>query len=92
MQPIPRTPALIRYSRITGARFFADGNAWCATFPDFVNQVESPIGFGDTQMDALVNLLMEAIERLRANQKEPDPIKFNPATEEILNAMKKGDL
>ena len=34
-----------------------DGNAWCATNPDFDNLQESPAGFGDSKLAAIKDLL-----------------------------------
>lgn len=41
------------------ARFkiYIDGNKWCATFDDFENLQESPVGFGDDEYEAVVALL-----------------------------------
>ena len=36
-----------------------DGNQWCATYDDFINLQESPAGFGDTQDEAILNLIKE---------------------------------
>jgi len=33
-----------------------DGNKWCATFEDFTNLMESPAGFGDLPIDAVIEL------------------------------------
>jgi len=35
-----------------------DGNQWCAVGPDFINLQESPAGFGDTQKEAKINLMI----------------------------------
>ena len=36
-----------------------NGNMFCATFTDFINLQESPAGFGETSIDAAVNLFHE---------------------------------
>jgi len=36
---------------------YMDGNAWCATRPDFINLQESLAGFGDTEQEAIANLV-----------------------------------
>jgi hypothetical protein len=38
-----------------------DGNAWCATGPNFDCLATSPAGFGDTEYEAVVNLLKETL-------------------------------
>lgn len=35
-----------------------DGNQWCATLDDFIDLQESPAGFGDTEEDALADLVI----------------------------------
>lgn len=47
--------ALIYANRIK-VKIFKDGDKWCATRLDFVNIQESPIGFGDTIIEAMANL------------------------------------
>jgi hypothetical protein len=42
-----------------------DGSARCATYNDFANLMESPAGFGDTDIDAITELLREAPMRCR---------------------------
>jgi hypothetical protein len=37
-----------------------DGSSWCCKFQDFVNLQESPAGFGDTCIEAIANLIVEA--------------------------------
>ena len=37
-------------------RTFMDGDKWCAVNPDFINLQESPVGFGNTQQDAMKDL------------------------------------
>ena len=44
------------FGQHAGLRIFQDGNAWCATFSDFVNIQESQVGFGATVLEALVDL------------------------------------
>ena len=34
-----------------------DGDQICATLPDFINLQESPAGFGNTEMEALTDLI-----------------------------------
>ena len=34
-----------------------DGNQWCATYSDFINLQESEAGFGDTQIEAIQELM-----------------------------------
>jgi hypothetical protein len=41
------------------SRVMKDGNAYCATFPDFVNLQESPNGWGDTPEAARLALTRE---------------------------------
>ena len=41
----------------TEIKTFMDGKAWCATRPDFVNLQESLAGFGETEAEAIENLL-----------------------------------
>lgn len=36
-----------------------DGDSWCATWPDFDSLQVSPSGFGDTQEEAVANLLKD---------------------------------
>ena len=36
--------------------YFMDGNHWQCVFGDFINLQESPAGFGNTQIEALVDL------------------------------------
>jgi hypothetical protein len=40
-----------------------DGNKWCATRGDYVNLQESPAGFGDTELDAIADLIRAECER-----------------------------
>jgi hypothetical protein len=40
-------------------RTFMDGDSWCATYWDFYNLQDSPAGFGDTELEALNNLIAE---------------------------------
>jgi hypothetical protein len=47
------------YAEHVGARLEMDGNEWCATRSDFINLQESPAGFGDTCLDALIALARE---------------------------------
>ena len=37
-------------------KLYRDGNQWCATRVDFENLQESPAGFGDTCLEALIDL------------------------------------
>jgi len=39
--------------------FGVDGNQQTAHFDDFINLQESPCGFGDTQLDALEDLISQ---------------------------------
>lgn len=39
-----------------GIRIFLDGTSWCATATDFQNIQESPVGFGDTKLEAMSEL------------------------------------
>ena len=39
--------------------FFMDGNQWCCVRPGFTDLVECLAGFGDTQPEALADLLAE---------------------------------
>ena len=36
---------------------FRDGNAWCATWPDFIDLQQSSAGFGDTPEEAIEELI-----------------------------------
>lgn len=36
---------------------YPDGDQWCATFQDFENTQESPIGFGNDEYEAVIALL-----------------------------------
>jgi len=45
---------------------FLDGNAYCATFEDFVNLMESPAGFGNTPEDAIEALLKDTMKRAQS--------------------------
>lgn len=47
------------YADHVGANLFRDGSAMCATRTDFQNQQESPIGFGDTALEAMAELARE---------------------------------
>jgi hypothetical protein len=40
-------------------RLFKDGSAWCATRFDFVDLQASPVGFGDTCLEAMAELCKE---------------------------------
>lgn len=40
-------------------RIFKDGDKWCATYIDFVDLQTSPAGFGDTQVEAIIDLRKE---------------------------------
>ena len=37
--------------------YFMDGDQWCCVFGDFINLQESPAGFGNTQIEALKDLI-----------------------------------
>lgn len=40
----------------TSVRVFRDGDQWCAVGHSFINLQESPAGFGDTRVAALLSL------------------------------------
>lgn len=44
------------YVKRIGAVLNKDGDQWCVTRKDFINLQESPAGFGNTVLEALVNL------------------------------------
>jgi hypothetical protein len=44
------------YADRVGCLLSKDGNAWCASRKDFVNIQESPVGFGETCLDAMAAL------------------------------------
>lgn len=43
-------------------RVYPDGDKWCATRPGFTNQQECPVGFGDTEQDAIADLIRQEKE------------------------------
>jgi len=49
------------YAERAGLRLFKDGASWCATFKNFTNLQESQAGFGDTALDAFVELERQRI-------------------------------
>ncbi len=49
-------------------RIFKDGNQWCAVRHDFINLMESPAGFGDTQEQAIKALCDAAQEQSKMSQ------------------------
>jgi len=46
----------IIYADFLGVKLSQDGNQQCATRIDFINLQESPAGFGDTNLDAMIDL------------------------------------
>lgn len=44
------------YANFIGVKLDRDGNQQCATRQDFINLQESPAGFGDTALDAMIDL------------------------------------
>lgn len=44
------------YANRVGCKIVQDGNQWCATRQDFINLQVSPAGFGETALDAMVDL------------------------------------
>uniref|UniRef100_A0A6M3LLS5 Uncharacterized protein n=1 Tax=viral metagenome TaxID=1070528 RepID=A0A6M3LLS5_9ZZZZ len=40
-------------------QIYRDGDQWCATEEDFIDLQESPVGFGDTQLQAKDALIAE---------------------------------
>jgi len=46
----------IIYADFLGVKLSRDGNQQCATRIDFINLQESPAGFGDTNLDAMIDL------------------------------------
>ena len=50
------------YAAHIDAELFMDGNQWCATGGDFVNLQESPVGFGDTALEALAALFIKDMD------------------------------
>lgn len=45
-----------KYAEILGCTIERDGNAWCATAPNFINLQESPAGYGETALEAMAEL------------------------------------
>lgn len=50
--------ALIYASRV-GVRLFMDGEQWCAAREDFIDLQKSPVGFGNTALEAMAALCKE---------------------------------
>jgi len=46
----------LKYVGRTAFRVYLDGDQYCATMPDFINLQESPVGFGNTILDAINDL------------------------------------
>jgi hypothetical protein len=44
---------------MTSYRLFLDGTIWCATGPGFTNLQKSPAGFGRTEEDTRVALILD---------------------------------
>lgn len=40
-------------------KIFMDGDSWCAVEDDFIDLQISPAGFGDTEQEAISNLIEE---------------------------------
>jgi hypothetical protein len=54
----PQSPsAVCDHLTPTDVRYMKDGDIWRATRPDFINLQESDAGFGDTQEEAIADLL-----------------------------------
>jgi len=47
------------YGERVGCLLKMEGNQWCATRLDFSDMMESPIGFGDTVLEAMAELCKE---------------------------------
>ena len=47
------------YAGFIGVTIDRDGNQWCAKQPNFINQMESACGFGDSKLEALSELCKE---------------------------------
>ena len=45
-----------RYAEYLGILISLDGKAWCATRKDFIDQMQSPVGFGSTALEAMSDL------------------------------------
>jgi len=46
------------YAKRVGVKLFMDGNCWCAARMDYSDVQESPVGFGETCLDAMIQLCM----------------------------------
>lgn len=62
-----------------------DGNKWCAHRPDFINLQESLAGFGDTEIDAIHELLKAyqqeysaAFEAARGAEHRMENLRYDP--------------
>lgn len=47
------------YADRVNAKIYLDGDSWCATRSDFNNLQDSPVGFGDTPLEAMAELCKE---------------------------------
>lgn len=68
------------YADRIGVRVEKDGNMWCAGKADFINLQESPVGFGDTILEALAELckvLKFAPTKLNWHARFSDLVKVN---------------
>jgi len=64
-EPAPVVPDPYPFDEVVDSgnpvRFNMDGNQWCAVRLPFTNLQETPAGFGDTPMQALVDLIHQEI-------------------------------
>lgn len=65
---------------------FMDGNSWCATYADFKNLEESPVGFGNNPEDATEALLKETLKQANSILIELKPAQ--DAAEELIKRVK----
>jgi hypothetical protein len=51
---------------MSDVKLYKDGDKWCAVYkPTFINIQESPVGFGETENEALLNLIRDQAKHLR---------------------------